>query len=61
MVASAVEIIATERAKLNLEENTDDDDDLLASAIEADLEEAEAVIIEYEYTIATLSNHFVLP
>ena len=37
-------LIATETAKLNLEEDTDDDDDPFGSDVEADLEEDEAVI-----------------
>ena len=43
-IASAVEAITTETVKLNLEEDTDDDDDPFASDVEANLEEAEAVM-----------------
>ena len=44
MTASAVETIATKTAKLNLGEDTDDDDNPFARDDEADLEEDEAVI-----------------
>ena len=43
-VASAVEAITTETVKLNLEEDTGYDGDPFASDVEANLEEAEAVL-----------------
>ena len=44
MAASRAETIDTETAKLSLEEDTDNNDDLFASDVEADLEQVEAVI-----------------
>ena len=44
MTASAAETIATKTAKLNLGEDTDDDDNPFACDVVVDLEEDEAVI-----------------